>query len=79
MRGTMIWFNETKQHGFISTDEGERLYVQANGFEVAPPVGSCNGLVVDFQVVEDADGRRAVGTRIVPDVNPRRARRRGSR
>lgn len=79
MRGTMIWFNEEKEHGFISTAEGERLYVHRSGFEDAPPVGPCNGLLVEFRVVEDVEGRRAEGTRMVPDVVARRARRRGSR
>ena len=27
MRGTMVWFNEEKGHGYISTETGERLYV----------------------------------------------------
>jgi len=25
MQGKMLWFNEQKEHGFILTDEGERL------------------------------------------------------
>ena len=32
MRGQMLWFNEAKDHGFIMTDEGERLAVAGNGF-----------------------------------------------
>jgi hypothetical protein len=31
MEGTMIWFNPTKRHGFIQTDEGKRLRVDAAG------------------------------------------------
>ena len=27
MRGEMLWFNETKNHGFILTDDDERLPV----------------------------------------------------
>ncbi len=27
MQGQMLWFNEVKDHGFIRTDEGERLAV----------------------------------------------------
>jgi len=79
MRGTLIWFNEEKDHGFISTDDGERLYVHGSGFADAPPVGPVNGLPVEFRVVEDGDGRRAEGARLVQEVMPRRARRRGSR
>ncbi len=32
MRGKMIWFNENKDHGFIRTDEDERLSVLGSGF-----------------------------------------------
>ena len=32
MQGTMIWFNPAKRHGFIQTDEGERLRVETAGF-----------------------------------------------
>ena len=32
MRGTMIWFNADKGHGFIRTEEDERLIVHADGF-----------------------------------------------
>ena len=32
MRGTMVWFNEEKGHGYISTETGERLYVSEQGF-----------------------------------------------
>lgn len=32
MQGKMLWFNEEKEHGFILTDEGERLYVHRDGF-----------------------------------------------
>ena len=32
MQGQMLWFNEVKDHGFIRTDEGERLAVGGTGF-----------------------------------------------
>ena len=78
-KGHMLWFNNEKGHGFIATDEGERLYVDADGFADAPPEGSCAGLEVEFDVVEGPDGRHALATRPVPIVAPRRARRRHSR
>lgn len=74
MRGTMLWFNETKDHGFISTEEGERLYVHGSDFSSGPPTGPCAGMIVDFRVSDGEDGRRAVGVTIVPEVAPRRAR-----
>jgi cold shock CspA family protein len=78
-RGKMLWFNEEKGHGYIETDEGERLYVEGTGFEVAPPEGPVAGLVVEFRVVEGPGGRFAEATKFVEDIAPRRARRRGSR
>jgi cold shock CspA family protein len=76
MQGTMLWFNETKDHGFISTDEGERLYVHGSGFPEGAPQGPCAGTAVDFRVVYEDDRRQAVAVTIVPEVAPRRARRR---
>jgi cold shock CspA family protein len=73
--GAMLWFNEEKGHGFIATDEGERLYVAASGFADAPPVGPCAGLIVEFHVTDGLDGREAHATRLVPQIAPRRARR----
>ena len=75
----MLWFNEEKGHGFIATDDGERLYVDVGGFADAPPVGSCAGLEVEFDVATGPDGRHAEGTRLVEQVAPRRARLRRSR
>ena len=76
MRGRMLWFNEEKGHGFIETDEGERLLVSADGFVDAPPVGACAGLLVEFQVADGADGRHAEAATLVVEAAPRRARRR---
>lgn len=78
-RGEMLWFNEEKGHGYIATDAGERLYVDAAGFADSHPVGPCAGLVVEFEVDEGPDGRFARGARLVEEAAPRRARRRGSR
>ena len=78
MRGTMLWFNEEQHHGVITTDEGERIQVLRSGFEGNAPEGSCGGLVVEFEITDDSDGRRAEGVRLVPQVDARRARRRGS-
>jgi cold shock CspA family protein len=73
----MIWFNEEKGLGFISTEEGERLHVGADAFAPgAAPVGRCAGVVVEFNVVE-ADGERTAGDVVlVEEAAPRRARRR---
>ena len=49
MEGTMIWFNEAKQHGFIRTDDGERLRVDDTGFEAGQVLDDrCGGTRVSF-------------------------------
>lgn len=80
MRGTMLWFNQDKNHGFISTEEGERLYVHGTGFlNGEKPASPCAGTPVDFQVNGNGNGRKAVEVTVVPEVSPRRARRRHGR
>jgi len=77
MRGTMVWFNEDKGHGYISTEAGERLFVSENGFRGGiAPKGRCAGLPVEFEVATSLTGRQAVGSVLVETSNPRRARRR---
>jgi cold shock CspA family protein len=81
MEGTMLWFNPAKRHGFIRTDEGERLRVDADGFAAGHVLGDgCRGTRVSFDraldVVEEA---RAVNVAVVPLFAARRARSRGRR
>lgn len=78
-RGKMLWFNEEKDYGFIETDDEERLYVHGSGFDGGVRLkGPCAGIVVDFTIEDGPDGRHAERVRVVPDVAPRRARRRRS-
>jgi hypothetical protein len=79
MQGQMLWFNEAKDHGFIMTDEGERLAVAGTGFagEVRP-VGRCARMIVSFELDESNETRQAQNVVFVPDVVARRARRRGA-
>ena len=75
MRGKMIWFNEKKDHGFIRTDEDERLQVLGSGFAGGErPVGRCADAVVTFDISEHSGTRRAKNVRFEPDVAARRAR-----
>ncbi|MGN6799345.1 MAG: hypothetical protein ACTHKS_14495 [Gaiellaceae bacterium] len=81
VQGTMLWFNPAKQHGFIRTEQGERLRVDENGFAIGELLGDgCRGTVVTFDrsVVEHADAR-AVNVAAVPLFAERRARSRGRR
>jgi cold shock CspA family protein len=80
MRGTMLWFNETKDLGFISTEDGEQLRVHGGGFVPgAIPKGRCAGAVVTFRVAEEEDARKAEDVSFVQEVAPRRARLRHGR
>jgi cold shock CspA family protein len=74
----MIWFNAEKGHGFIRTEEDERLIVHEDGFsEGEIPVGRCAGTDVSFDR-ETVEGEpRAVNVTAVQAVAARRARRRG--
>jgi cold shock CspA family protein len=77
MRGTMLWFNEEKDYGFISTEEGERLYVPGTGFAGGDrPKGRCAGLDVSFDLTEAAGVRQAMECALVPEAVGGRARRR---
>jgi len=78
MRGQMLWFNETKEHGFIMTDEGERLAVAGDGFVAGErPEGRCARRVVTFEIEESKGVRQAREVVFVPDILARRARSHG--
>jgi cold shock CspA family protein len=81
VQGTMIWFNPAKRHGFIRTDDGERLRVDESGLGSGQVLGDrCRGTRVGFERVgvgiEDA---RAVNVTVLPIMAARRARLRGRR
>jgi hypothetical protein len=77
MRGTMLWFNEAKDTGFIHTDEGERLSAPGDGFAGGVrPQGRCARAVVSFELTDIEGVRRADNVVLVAEESPRRARRR---
>ena len=80
MRGRMKWFNEEKDHGYIETEEGERLYIQGTGFAGGKRLkGRCAGLEVEFTIVGAKDERQASECALVEaDVPYRPRRRRGA-
>jgi cold shock CspA family protein len=78
MRGQMIWFNEAEDHGFIKTDEGERLAVAGEGFAGGErPVGRCGHKVVSFEIDASGGTRQARNVVFERDVAARRPRLRG--
>lgn len=80
MRGEMIWFNVEKGFGFVRTEEGERLYVDASGFAPgSEPAPRCAGRMVEFERNEGEDGGFASSVRYSVAAPPQRARLRRSR
>jgi hypothetical protein len=76
----MLWFHEGRGSGFVLTQDGERLSIDAESFvDVAAPVGRCAGLPVSFIVAEREGLRIAIDAVFVEATAPRRARRRGAR
>lgn len=77
MQGTMLWFDEKRDYGFILTEMSERLYVHGADFVGGErPKGRCAGRAVDFTVADEDANRRAERVAFVAEVFPRRARRR---
>jgi cold shock CspA family protein len=73
----MLWFHEAKGYGFIRTEDGERLYVERDGFvDGGAPVGRCAGLPVRLDIDERGGRRVAANVALVIEDAPRRARRR---
>jgi cold shock CspA family protein len=77
MRGAMLWFNPATQHGFVRTEDGERLRVEVGGFAPGHELGDrCAGTVVEFerQAAEVEGGFVAVAVKVVDDTSGLRAR-----
>ena len=79
MRGTMLWFNEVEDFGFISSEDGEHVPVHGSAFVGGSrPKGRCAGRAVTFGLSLAGDGPTAEEVVLVPETAPRRARlRRG--
>ena len=81
MEGRCSGSTRRKCHGFILTDEGERLRVDQDGFAPGTALTDrCRGVRVSFDRTEaQFDEARAVNVALVPDIVARRARSRGYR
>lgn len=77
----MLWFNGEKGHGFIQTENDERLYVAKDGFlPKEEPKARCAGKYVTFERIADGGDPRAVNVAFVPESElPNRARLRTPR
>ncbi|MFL5955756.1 MAG: cold-shock protein [Gaiellaceae bacterium] len=75
MNGRLIWFNPDKRHGFIRTEDGERLLVNEDGFEPGHIVGDrMAGTPLTFERADTHNGAEAVRVCVVSHSEPRRAR-----
>ena len=76
MRGNLIWFNPEKQHGFIRTEDGERLLVEQSAFEPGTVIADrCGGTPLVFEREEADAVTRAVRVSVETEALPaRRAR-----
>jgi cold shock CspA family protein len=81
MNGKMLWFNSEKGHGYLQTENDERLYVASAGFlPREEPLSRCAGRHVTFERLEDGGEPRAVAVAFVPESElPNRARLRTPR
>jgi cold shock CspA family protein len=80
VRGLMLWFNQDKDLGVITTEAGEQLHVDGKDFAGGErPARRSAGAAVTFGVEEDGAGRKATEVSFVPEVAPRRARLRHGR
>jgi hypothetical protein len=80
MNGTILWFNDVKDLGVVTAEDGERLSLLGTGFaDGERPQARCAGAAVTFQLAQRGEERSAEDVRFVPEVAPRRARMRHAR
>ncbi|MBF1035927.1 cold-shock protein [Parvimonas sp. G1641] len=62
MKGTVKWFNAAKGFGFISTENGEDVFVHFSALEETGEFRTLEeGQAVEFEIVEGAKGPQASG------------------
>ncbi len=59
-KGTVKWFNATKGYGFLSTEEGEDVFVHYSALEDTGEFRTLNeGQEVEFDITEGDKGPQA--------------------
>ncbi|EGV09125.1 MULTISPECIES: cold-shock protein [unclassified Parvimonas] len=62
MKGTVKWFNAAKGFGFISTENGEDVFVHYSALEETGEFRTLDeGQAVEFEIVDGAKGPQASG------------------
>jgi CspA family cold shock protein len=57
--GTVKWFNDSKGFGFITSDEGQDLFVHHSDIQVDGYRTLAEGAKVEFEVIQGEKGPRA--------------------
>jgi len=59
VKGTVKWFNATKGYGFISTENGEDVFVHYSAIETDGFKTLDEGQSVEFEIVQGEKGPQA--------------------
>ena len=64
-QGTIKWFNDAKGFGFVTSDEGEDLFIHCRDISNYAPGHLLDGDRVSFEATRTHKGLRAVNARLV--------------
>ncbi len=56
-KGTVKWFNSQKGYGFITSEDGEEIFVHFSGLNMEGYKTLEDGASVEFEVTEGTNGR----------------------
>ncbi|MDR0511102.1 MAG: cold-shock protein [Rikenellaceae bacterium] len=65
MKGTVKWFDSAKGYGFITTEEGNDVFVHYTGILKEGFRGLDEGQNVEFEVSEGKKGEQAVNVTVI--------------